>query len=226
MTKLNLISLIAGLLAGATAPAVPAQAGDLPPLADFLMDPKKEIALARSAAPSRVSSDATILVLGPDGYETSIEGTNKFVCLVLRSWGNPTFDHDYAYMPGLIVPECLDENAAKTILPVQLYRAELGVRMTSPADIEAAVKDGFRSGRFKRTQTVSFSYMLSAGMTFGDGNQGPAHIMIYLPDDYNNETVGGFPYAERFIIVEGSEEAAFVAANIYLPEQAIEPDYE
>jgi hypothetical protein len=80
--------------------------------------------------------------------------------------------------------------------------------MTPP---EAGVKEGFRSGRFQRTESVSFSYKPSAGMTFGDGHQGTAHIMIYLPDNYENSTVGGFPCSERFIIVEGGPEQPFVA---------------
>ena len=166
------------------------------------------------------------MILGENGYETVIKGTNSFVCLVIRSWGNPTHNHAYLYDPNLIVPECLDENAVKTILPMQLYRAELGTKMTPPADIEAAVMKGFRSGRFQRTETVSFSYMLSAGMMFGNGNQGPAHIMIYLPDNYENDTVGGFPYSERFIIVEGGPDQPFIAANIYLLDQAIEPVFD
>ena len=197
-----------------------------PALSEFLMERDREVALARSAAPERVSKDATIMVLGKDGYDTTIEGSNSFVCLVLRSWGNPTYDHEYAYDPRLIVPECLDGNAVKTILPVQLYRAELGVRMTPPAEMEAAVKAGFRSGRFNRTESVSFSYMMSAAMTFGGGHQGPAHIMIYLPDNYDNDSVGGFPYAERFIIVEGGPDQAFVAANVYLPDSAVEPVFD
>ena len=44
-----------------------------------------EIALARSAAPAAISSDAKILVLGRRGYDTAIEGKNGFVCLVERS---------------------------------------------------------------------------------------------------------------------------------------------
>ena len=195
----------------------------LPAVSEFLMEQDREIALARSAAPDRVSKDATIMVLGENGYETAIEGTNAFVCIVMRSWGNPTHDHEYLYMPDLIVPECLDVNAVKTILPVQLFRAELGTKLTPPAEIEAAVMEGFRSGRFRRTESVSFSYMLSAGMMFGDGRQGPAHIMIYLPDNYENETVGGFPYSERFIIVEGGPDQPFIAANIYVLDKAIEP---
>jgi len=226
MLRLSIVLASITLLMIAPLIAVHAANVDLPAVSEFLMEQDREIALARSAAPDRVSKNATIMVLGEDGYETVIEGTNSFVCIVMRSWGNPTHDHAYLYDPNLIVPECLDENAVKTILPMQLFRAKLGTQMTPPAEIETAVMEGFRSGRFQRTETVSFSYMLSAGMTFGGGQQGPAHIMVYLPDNYKNGTVGGFPYSERFIIVEGAPDQPFIAANIYLLDKAIEPAFD
>jgi hypothetical protein len=213
------------LLIGLTT-LVQAENTKLPDVSEFLMAQNREIALARSAAPDRVSKKATIMVLRENGYQTVVEGSNSFVCLVLRSWGNPTHDHKYMYDPNLAVPECLDANAVKTILPMQLFRAKLGTRMTPPAEIEAAIKEGFRSGRFHRTETVSFSYMLSAAMVFGDGHQGPPHIMIYLPDNYKNETVGGFPYSDQLIFVEGGPDQPFIAANIYLLDESIEPVFD
>ena len=57
------------------------------PLSQYLMpDRDAEIAMARSAAPEAISKDATILVLGPHGYMTAVEGKNGFVCVVERSW--------------------------------------------------------------------------------------------------------------------------------------------
>ena len=82
---------------------------------------------------------------------------------------------------------------------------------------------GFRTGRFKRTETVSFSYMMSSAMTLADGSPLVPHVMVYLPDDYRNETLGGFGYRERFVMVEGGPEQPFVAANIYRPDMAVDP---
>jgi hypothetical protein len=42
----------------------------------YLMERNAEILLARSAAPDSISSDATILVLGRQGYETAVRGKN------------------------------------------------------------------------------------------------------------------------------------------------------
>src|SRR5579862_793726 len=55
-------------------------------LTPYLMNRADEIALARTAAPPSVSTKATVLVLGAKGYETAVQGTNGFVCLVERSW--------------------------------------------------------------------------------------------------------------------------------------------
>ena len=41
------------------------------PVEQYLMERNAEILLARSAAPDSISSDATVLVLGRQGYETA-----------------------------------------------------------------------------------------------------------------------------------------------------------
>jgi len=56
-----------------------------------LMEKNAGIQLARSAGPDSITRDATILVLGRQGYETAVEGKNGFVCMVERGWMG-TFD--------------------------------------------------------------------------------------------------------------------------------------
>ena len=76
----------------------PAQAQDpkgpypsMAPLDQYLMtDRNAEITLARSAAPAAISSDAEVLVLGRNGYETAVKGKNGFVCVVERGWMSPS----------------------------------------------------------------------------------------------------------------------------------------
>jgi hypothetical protein len=43
---------------------------------------EQQIELALSAAPTEVSSKATIYILGAKGYERAREGTNGFSCLI------------------------------------------------------------------------------------------------------------------------------------------------
>ncbi|HVA17693.1 MAG TPA: hypothetical protein VMV59_08275, partial [Candidatus Dormibacteraeota bacterium] len=69
------------------------------PLEQYLIpDRNAEIALARTAAPASISSDAEILVLGRHGYETAVKGKNGFVCLVERAWNAP-FDNPEFWNP-------------------------------------------------------------------------------------------------------------------------------
>ena len=78
-TRKPLIAMLA--LALGVLPAVQAQDAKNPypamaPLDQYLMDRSAEIALARSSAPEALSRDATVLVLGMNGYETAIVGKN------------------------------------------------------------------------------------------------------------------------------------------------------
>ena len=47
------------------------------PVAQYLVERNAEILLARSAALDSISSDATILILGRQGYETAVRGKNS-----------------------------------------------------------------------------------------------------------------------------------------------------
>jgi hypothetical protein len=86
---LGTFALVAVLCAARPGCAADAKAPypNMAPLDQYLMaDRDAEIALARSAAPPSISSDATVMVLGRHGYETAVEGKNGFVCIVERAW--------------------------------------------------------------------------------------------------------------------------------------------
>src|SRR5579871_1496231 len=66
------------------------------PLDQYLMsDEKSEIALARSAAPASISDAAEVMVLQRGGYKIAATGTNGFLCLVERSWGQGTEEAEF-----------------------------------------------------------------------------------------------------------------------------------
>jgi len=50
------------------------------PVDQYLMERNAETLLARSAAPDSISSDATILVLGRQRYQTTVQGKNGIIC--------------------------------------------------------------------------------------------------------------------------------------------------
>ena len=51
---------------------------------------ERQIELALSAAPTEVSSKATVYILGSQGYEKAREGTNGISCFIWRSFRETT----------------------------------------------------------------------------------------------------------------------------------------
>ena len=96
----------------------------MPPLDQYLMERNAEIALARSAAPPSISSDATVMVLGKHGYETAVEGKNGFVCIVERGWMN-SFDSPEFWSPKTRGAECFNPPAARSVTPYTYFRTKL-----------------------------------------------------------------------------------------------------
>ncbi len=189
-------------------------------ISDYVMNEAHEIAQAKSAAPSFVSDYASVMVLRETGFETVIEGSNGYVCLVLRSWGESSFKADRAYDPTTLDPECMDAEASRTILPMQLYRTELGLKGTAPEEIKANVQEAFRSGKFSRTKTVSFSYMMSLDMP-----KHIPHIMFYYPDGSSDSTFGYRANGKRVVFVIGGDEEPYIAVVIPQRDRGIEPNY-
>jgi hypothetical protein len=152
------------------------------PLDQYLMtDRKVEIALARSAAPDSISRDAKILVLGPHGYETAVEGKSGFVCIVERSWMSPS-DHPEFWNPKLRGPICFNPAAARSILPLTIKRTEWVLAGLSKAQIMDKLKAAVERKELPALEPGAMSYMMSkqAYLTDADGHN-MAHLMIYAP---------------------------------------------
>src|SRR5258708_24328294 len=69
---------------GSLVPKATAQSDKYPKMAlvdQYLMERNAEILLARSAAPDSISSDATVLILGRQCYETPVQGTHAWCCI-------------------------------------------------------------------------------------------------------------------------------------------------
>jgi len=148
----------------------------------YLMpDRNAEIALARSAAPAAISSDAKILVLGWRGYETAIEGKNGFVCVVERSWGSPFNSADF-WNPKVRVPMCFNPAAARSILPLTIKRTEMVLAGMSKAQMIDSIKAGFNNKELPAPAPGAMCYMMSRAGYLNDalGHYVP-HLMFYFP---------------------------------------------
>jgi hypothetical protein len=144
-------------------------------------DRNAEIALARSAAPAAISSDAKILVLGWRGYQTAIEGKNGFVCMVERSWMLP-FNSAEFWNPKVRAPLCFNPAAARSILPLTVKRTGMVLAGLSKAQMIDSIKAGFHSKELPVPETGAMCYMMSRAGYLNDalGHHVP-HLMFYFP---------------------------------------------
>jgi hypothetical protein len=144
-------------------------------------DRNAEIAVARSAAPAAISSDAKILVLGWRGYETAIEGRNGFVCMVERSWMSP-FNSAEFWNPKVRVPQCFNPPAARSILPLTINRTEMVLAGLSKAQMIDSITAGFENKKLPAPEPGAMCYMMSRAGYLNDalGHYVP-HLMFYFP---------------------------------------------
>jgi hypothetical protein len=147
----------------------------------LIPDRNAEIAMARSAAPESISSDAKVLVLGRQGYETAVEGKNGFVCLVERSWMSP-FDSAGFWNPKMRSPTCFNPAAARSILPLTIKRTEMVLGGLSKAQMIDSIKAGFDKKELPAPDPGAMCYMMSRAGYLNDavGHYVP-HLMFYVP---------------------------------------------
>lgn len=188
----NLKSMVAGsmrktigwsvFLAGVIAAPAVAQ-GDYPSMAPIeryrSASVAAEVALARSAAPPSISDKATVLVLGARGYETAAEGTNGFVCVVQRSWGNDLDSPDF-WNSKVRAPICFNGPAARSVLPAYLERTEWVLAGVRREEIAERVQARFGA---LTPEIGAMCYMMSKDGYLGDDDSGPwrPHLMYFLP---------------------------------------------
>jgi hypothetical protein len=195
--------LLLASLSASTARA--AQDGKYPPLDAYLMPAPAEIALARSAAPEKVSDRATIKVLTASGYQVAREGDNGFVCMVMRGWSAPTYTpaqfRDLVYDPQVRAPICFDPAASRTVMPYYELRSKLAMAGKAPDQIAEAVQAAYARGALPRREGVSFAYMWSADqhLASGIGHWHP-HMMVFSPY-YENSMLGGHAFGVPLPIV-------------------------
>ncbi|MGA8490605.1 MAG: hypothetical protein WB711_09305 [Terriglobales bacterium] len=155
---------------------------NMAPLDQYLItDRNAEIALARSAAPVAISSDAEVLVLGRNGYETAVKGKNGFVCLVERGWMGP-FDGANFWNPKVRGPVCYNPPAVRSILPMTYNRTEMILAGQSKAQIIDGIKK-FVKQELPPLEPGAMAYMMSKEQYLNDGDHPNwiAHLMIYTP---------------------------------------------
>ena len=184
-TTKRTIWIVAAVLAistGFLAPNAAAQPDTyqkMAPVDQYLMEESAEIQLARSAAPDSISRDATILVLRRQGYETAVEGKNGFVCWVGRGWTG-MFDWPEFWSPKVRAADCLNPQAARSILPIVYLRARMVMAGRSNAEIVSALKAAFEKKQLPSLESGAMDYMMSKSSYLTDqGGHNVPHVMFY-----------------------------------------------
>ena len=160
----------------------PAPYPAMAPAKQYLMgSAQEEIALARTAAPPSISTDAEILVLGTRGYETAVKGTNGFVCFIERSW-TAGFDDAEFWNPKIRGPNCFNPPAVRSVLPQFLRRTEWALGGDTRSQMVEKARAAFASKQFTAPEAGSFSFMLSKQGFLGDQAGGPwyPHVMFFV----------------------------------------------
>jgi hypothetical protein len=164
-----------------------AQADSYPvmaPLDRYLIpDQNAEIALARSAAPASISDEATVMVLGRQGYTTAVQGKNGFLCYVERSWAKVTDAADF-WNPKMRAPNCFNAAAAASITPIYLMKTRMVLAGKSKAEIAHAIAAGLDSGELPPLAPGSMCYMMSKQQYLNDeARNWHPHVMFYAAGD-------------------------------------------
>ena len=127
-----------------------------------ISDEKSEIALARSAAPGSISDGAEVMVLGREGYKIAVKGTNGFLCIVERSWGQSTDQAEF-WNPKIRAPHCFNAQAATSFAPIYLMKTRLVLAGKSKAEIAQAISHSGWTPRLASIIISAHCWMLSKG---------------------------------------------------------------
>jgi hypothetical protein len=219
---IRIMALVLVISIGFLVPKAAAQSdkySKMAPVDQYLMERNAEILLARSATSDSISSDATILVLGRQGYETAVRGKNGFLCMVERSWME-AFDSPEFWNPKVRGAECLNRQAAGSTLPIADLRTRMVMAGHSKAEIVSALKAAFDNKQLPDFENDAMAFMMSkSAYLYDEGDHNGPHVMFFtaLKD---GKDWGGFRIglASCFrsllvLIVEGTVPGARAAAD-------------
>ena len=177
-----------------------------------------EIAMARTAAPTSIAGDASVLVLGNHGYETAVKGKNGFVCLVWRSWAAPFDDPDF-WNPKFRAPICFNPAGVRTVLPPYLERTQWALAGVSKADMKDRHRAALAAHRIATPEpgAIAIGFMMTKAGIGPDGQPfRRPHVMIFLA--HTEGADWGADLHESPILAEpGSPEEFNTTFDVYVP---------
>jgi hypothetical protein len=151
------------------------------PIAQYSGGPRsEEIALAQSAAPASIATNADVLTLDSHGYETAVKGKNGFVCVVERSWATD-FDDAQFWNPKIRAPICFNPTAAHSVLAGYLERTNWVLAGISKSEMAARTKAAVAANTLLLPEAGAMCYMMSKRGYLNDtaGHWHP-HLMFFV----------------------------------------------
>jgi hypothetical protein len=136
-----------------------------------LMDRQREIALALSACPLALASEAAVYVLEKTGYTKVRDSANGFTAIIQHS------------TPPQNEPQCMDAEGSRTILQRYLKVAEWRSQGKTEGEIRQLTANAVVRGELKLPSRPGVDYMLSSINTVRN-NEGevvafPPHVMFF-----------------------------------------------
>jgi hypothetical protein len=202
LVRICLLALLAQLCVSAAATAQSTTAADSQ--TPVLMERQKETALALSACPPSVASQAAVYVLEKSGYVKIRDAQNGFTALVQHS------------VLTSQEPQCMDAEGTRTFLPRMLKVAELRAEGKNPEEIKRMVADAIAKGAFQPPTRPGIDYMLSTQNMVPDDKgvvaHFPPHVMFYAPYLTNIElgSDGQAGAGPAFVASEGTPYALII----------------
>ena len=176
------------------------------PLDQYLIsDEKSEIALARSAAPGSISDGAEVMVLGREGYKVAVKGTNGFLCIVERSWGQSTDQAEF-WNPKMRAPHCFNAQATRSFAPIYLMKTRLVLAGKSKAEIAQAITTGLDKKELPALQPGAMAYMMSKQQYLNDRDKvWHSHAMFFSPGDMTKSWAADDPNSPVMVANDSEE---------------------
>jgi hypothetical protein len=188
-----------------------------PELAPYLMpDRAAEIALARTAAPARISDAASVMVLERGGFVEAAHGTNGFTCLVARSFNGDLNDPTF-WSANVRAPHCLNPAASRTVMLELMKRAEWIMAGVPTNVIAERTKTAYASHALPAPAAGAMAYMLSHEQILGDKNpHWMPHLMFYFDKSVPASDWGAGAFSAPIINASASDPSSPIL-TLFIP---------
>ena len=171
--------------------------------------------LDRSAAPGSISDGAEVMVLGREGYKTAVKGTNGFLCIVERSWGQSTDETEF-WNPKMRAPHCFNAQAARSFAPIYLMKTRLVLTGKSKPEIAHAIATALDNKDLPSLEPGAMAYMMSKQQYLNDrGKSWHSHAMFFSPGDMTKSWAADDPNSPVMMVNDPEERVTilFVLAD-------------